>query len=248
VSQPPLGHPAFRTVQKLLSQFQLPVFPNKASSPCFTCAQAKGHQQPFYPSSSKICSPLHLIYSDVWGPSPTISMNGNRFYVSFIDDFSRYTWVFPIQAKSDVMPTFLQFQVMAERLFNSKIISVQFDWEGEYCNLHSFFQSKGIIHRISCPHTHQQQGCAERKHRHLIDTTLALLACHTSCYLINRMPTPLLNHKSPFEKLFNKTPDYTFLKVFGCACFLNLRPYNSHKFPPRSKECFPRVQPTSQRL
>jgi len=52
-------------------------------------------------------------------------MNGNRFYVSFIDDFSRYTWVFPIQAKSDVMPTFLQFQVMAERLFNSKIISIQ---------------------------------------------------------------------------------------------------------------------------
>jgi hypothetical protein len=169
--------------------------------------------------------------------------------VSFIDAYSRYTWVFPIQAKSDVMPTFLQFQAMAERLLNSKIISVQSDWGGAYCNLHTYFQTHGITHRISCPHTHQQQGCVERKHRHLIDTTLALLAkshlpqkfwdeaCLTSCYLINRLPTPLLQNKSPFEKLFNQIPNYKFLKVFGCACFPNLRPYNSHKFSPRSKEC-----------
>jgi hypothetical protein len=51
------------------------------------------------------------------------------------------------------------------------------------------------------------------------------------------LPTPLLQNKSHFEKLFNQIPDYKFLKVFGCACFPNLRPYNSHKFSPRSKEC-----------
>jgi len=192
-----LGHPAFRTVQHVLSQFNLPVSSNKASSPCSACAQAKGHQQPFSSSSASICSPLQLIYSDVWGPSPTLSINGSRFYVSFIDAFSRFTWVFPLQAKSDVMSVFLKFQVMVEWLLNTKIISVQSDWGGEYRNLHSYFQSQGITHRISCPHTHQQQGCAERKHRHLIDTTLALLvesslsqkfwedACLTSCYLIN---------------------------------------------------------------
>jgi hypothetical protein len=244
-----LGHLAFRTVHSVISQFQLPVHSNKASTPCKICPQAKGHQLPFSSSTSSICKPLELVYSDVWGPSPTLSINGNRFYVSFIDAYSRYTWVFPIQAKSDVMPTFLQFQAMAERLLNSKIISVQSDWGGEYHNLHSYFQTHGITHRISCPHTHQQQGCVERKHRHLIDTTLALLAeshlpkkfwdeaCLTSCYLINRLPTPLLQNKSPFEKLFNQIPDYKFLKVFGCACFPNLRPYNSHKFSPCSKEC-----------
>jgi hypothetical protein len=73
------------------------------------------------------------------------------------------------------MPTFLQFQIMVERLLNHKIISVQSDWGGEYRNLHQYFQYVGITHRLSCPHTHQQQGCVERKHRHLIDTTLALL-------------------------------------------------------------------------
>jgi len=244
-----LGHPAFRTVQRVLSQFKLPVISNKAQPFCSACAQAKGHQLPFYPTISKVCKPLQLIHSDVWGPSPTISINGNRYYVSFVDVFTRYTWVFPIQAKSDVMPTFLQFQIMVERLLNHKIISVQSDWGGEYRNLHQYFQSVGITHRLSCPHTHQQQGCVERKHRHLIDTTLALLtdshlpqkywdeACLTSCYLINRMPTPLLHHQSPFEKLFHTPPDYNFLKIFGCACYPNLRPYNSHKFSPRSKEC-----------
>jgi hypothetical protein len=150
-----LGHPAFRTVHRVLSQFQLLVLSNKAASSCIACPQAKGHQLPFVISNSRICKPLDLIYFDVWGPSPTLSFNGNRYYVSFIDAFSRYTWVFAIQSKSDVMSTFLQFQIMIERLLNSKIKSVQSDWGGEYRNLHTYFQSIGISHRISCPHTHQ---------------------------------------------------------------------------------------------
>jgi hypothetical protein len=91
---------------------------------------------------------------------------------------------------------------MIERLLNSKIKSVQTDWGGEYRRLNTYFQSIGIIHRLSCPHTYQQQGCVEKKHCHLIDTTLALIAesnfpktfwdeaCLTSCYLINRLPPP----------------------------------------------------------
>jgi hypothetical protein len=137
------------------------------------------------------------------------------------------------------MSIFLKFQVIVERLLNSKIKSVQIDWGGEYRNLHTYFKSIGIIHHISCPHMHQQQGWAERKHCHLIDTTLTLLAdshlpktfwdeaCLTFCYLINRLPTPLLKNQSPFQKLFKCTPDCTFLKIFGCACFPSLRLYNS---------------------
>jgi hypothetical protein len=54
--------------------------------------QAKGHQLPFSLSTTSICNPLELLYSDVWGPSPTLSLNGNRYYVSFIDAFSWFTW------------------------------------------------------------------------------------------------------------------------------------------------------------
>jgi hypothetical protein len=138
---------------------------------------------------------------------------------------------------------------MVERLFNTKIQQVQTDWGGEFRSLNTFFHKLGIIHRVSCPHTHQQQGCVEPKHRHIIDTTLALLAeshvpkyfwdeaCQTSCYLINRLPTPTLQNNSPFQKLFNRSPDYKFLKIFGYACFPNLRPYNKHKFDFRSQQC-----------
>jgi hypothetical protein len=77
------------------------------------------------------------------------------------------------------MPTFLQFQALAERLLNSEIISVQSDWGGEYRNLHSYFRSQGITHCISCPYTHQQ-GCVERKHRLLIDKNFSTLSRESS--------------------------------------------------------------------
>ena len=111
------------------------------------------------------------------------------------------------------------------------------------------FKQIGITHRISCPHTHQQNGCVERKHRHIIESALALLAhsslptsfwddaCLTACYLINRMPTPNLGHQSPFQKLFHQEPDYKFLKVFGCACYPHLRPYNNNKLQFCSLQC-----------
>ena len=100
---------------------------------------------------------------------------------------------------------------------------------------------------MSCPHTHQQNGAAERKHRHIVETGLTLLAHAsvpfrfwsdafvTACFLINRIPTRRLHMKSPLEVLLNETPDYSLLKVFGCACWPHLRPYNKHKLEYRSK-------------
>jgi histone deacetylase 1/2 len=62
-------------------------------------------------------------------------------------------------------------------------------------------------------------------------------AFFTACFLINRMPTRVLNMKTPVEQLFNESPDYTFLKVFGCACWPHTRPYNKRKLEFRSKKC-----------
>ena len=100
-----------------------------------------------------------------------------------------------------------------------------------------------------CPHAHQQNGAAERKHRHIVEVGLALLA-HASIplkywedafvaatYLINRTPSRVINYETPLERLFQQKPDYSSLRVFGCACWPNLRPYNTHKFQFRSKQC-----------
>ena len=120
---------------------------------------------------------------------------------------------------------------------------------GEYRNLNTFFNKLGISHRLSCPHTHQQNCAVERKHRHIVETGLTLLAhasvpfrfwsdaFATACFLINRLPTRVLNMKTPIELLLGETPDYTFFKVFGCACWPHLRPYNDRKLEFRSKKC-----------
>jgi histone deacetylase 1/2 len=99
----------------------------------------------------------------------------------------------------------------------------------------------GISHRVSCPHTSQQNGIAERKHHHIVETGLALLAHSslplpywdeaflTACYLHNRMPTLLLQTETPVHRLFSVQPNYDFLHTFGGTCWPSLRKYNAHK-------------------
>ena len=171
-----MGHPSYQTVRHLVSKFSLPTSSNKIPSICSACQQGKSHRLLFSSSQSISTHPFELIFSDVWGPSPIMSTNGNKYYVSFIDHFSKYTWLFPIPAKSSVMQIFCSFQKLVERQFNCKIKSIQTDWGGEYRSLHTYFANIGIRHRITCPHTSQQNGSVERKHRHIIETGLSLLS------------------------------------------------------------------------
>ncbi|BBH05152.1 transposable element gene [Prunus dulcis] len=111
-----------------------------------------------------------------------------------------------------------------------------------------FLHTHGIVQQLSCPHTPEQNGCVERKHRHLVETARTLLvessvphsywveAFTTAIYLINRLPISG-NTKSPWELVFRKSPDYSKLKVFGCSCYPWLKPYISSKLDGKSKRC-----------
>lgn len=121
-------------------------------------------------SSSK---PLELIYSDVWGPTIT-SSDEYRFYVIFIDHFTRYVWLYPFKHKSDVKDTFILFKNIIEKFFQLPIISVYSDNGGEYIALQSFFRANGISHFTS-HHTPEHNGLAERRHGHIVQTGRTLL-------------------------------------------------------------------------
>ena len=185
------------------------------------------------------------------GASTCTSHNGIRYYVSFIDDFFRFTWFFPLKHKYEVLPTFIHFKTTIENLLNHKLKIIRTDCRGEYTNtaFQNFCSTNALFHQFSCPRTHQQNGVAERKNRHIVDTALALISQSnlpltywpysfaTSVFLINRLPTETLHLQSPWEILFGTTPTYASFKTFGCSFYPLLRLYNKHKLDLRSKEC-----------
>jgi histone deacetylase 1/2 len=151
--------------------------------------------------------------------------------------------------KSEVKTHFLHFKSLVELQFNEKIKAIQTDEGKEYTVLTDYLRTNGIIHRMSCPHTHQQQGSAERKHRHVTEVGLTLLASSglphsfwadafvAGIFVTNRIPSSVLYYLSPFEKLFNKCSDYSIFRPFGCLCYPHLRPFNNHKMDFRSAKC-----------
>jgi hypothetical protein len=104
----------FAFVFNVLSRFNLPVSSNNQLLTCSACHMSKSKLLPFSLSSTRVNHPLELIYTDVWGLAPMFSTNGNKFYVYFLDAYSRYTWLFPISHKNDVCSIFLQFQKYVE--------------------------------------------------------------------------------------------------------------------------------------
>ena len=107
----------------------------------------------------------------------------------------------------------------------------------------------GIICCRSCLGTSQQNGHAERKHKHILETICALLisascpekfwgeAALTAVYTINRVSSSVIDNQTPYERLYNTPPNYQHLKVFGCACFVLLQPYKRSKLEPRARLC-----------
>ena len=93
-----LGHPSDRTLQYLVRHFSLPLSSKSVSSNlCPSCQCSKSHKLPFSESSLKSRGPLDLIYTDVWGPSPIDSMDNFKYYIIFVDHFTKYVWFYPLK-------------------------------------------------------------------------------------------------------------------------------------------------------
>lgn len=143
-----------------------------------------------------------------------MSQKGNHYYLFIVDDFTKFIWLFPIAIKNLVSSILQSFITFITKHFSTSIMSIQTDGGKEFKPLKTFFQQNGIVHRLTCPYSHQQNGSIETHHWRIIDMGLTFLkyaslllhfwdfSFETSAYLTNRLPTPILQNKSPFETLF----------------------------------------------
>lgn len=134
------------------------------------------HKLPFPSSKFVAHSPFELVHTNLWGPTPQDLINGLKYYVIFVDHFTSFTWLYLLVHKFEVYFKFLMFKAIVENQFSTTIKTLRSDGGGEYTAkaFKSYLASNGFVHQISCPYTPQQNGLIERKHRHLIETTITL--------------------------------------------------------------------------
>ncbi|CAN1266026.1 Retrovirus-related Pol polyprotein from transposon TNT 1-94 [Linum perenne] len=215
---------------------------------CRVCPLAKQQRLQFHCSSSQAVDTFDLIHVDIWGPYSTPTLNGDRYFLTIVDDRSRFTWVSLMKSKSDARKLLMDFCVMVKVQFHKLIKVVRSD-NGLEFNMPEFYSSKGIIHQTSCVYTSQQNGRVERKHQHVLAVTRALLiqsslpisfwgyAVLHSVHLINRLPTPVLQGKTPFDILMNTETTYQHLRVFGCLAYASTLVHNRTKLDHRANPC-----------
>ena len=170
-----LGHPSFNVLKVVFPS----LFKNVSIESLHgdICEFAK-HKRSSYPrSNTRTFVPFELIHSDIWGPSNISNISGFRWFVSFIDDCTRVTWIYLLKQKSDVSSIFPRFHNMIQTQFGVQIKRFRSDNAKDFFNqsLSTFFEKQGILHESSCVNTPQQKGVAERKNSHLLAVTRALL-------------------------------------------------------------------------
>lgn len=195
------------------------------------------------------------MHSDEWGPAPITNLSGYRWFVNFIDDCTRMTWLYLLRNKSDVLKTFQSFHTMVQNQFSTNIRIFRSDNGGEFVNknFQEYFERHAILHETTCPQTPQQNGIAEWKNRYLLEIARSLLisanvpshhwpdAVTTAVYLINRMPSRVLQFQTPLQELSSHVslPSILMLppRVFGCMAFVHLYTNQRTKLDPCM--CYP---------
>ncbi|RVW90198.1 Retrovirus-related Pol polyprotein from transposon TNT 1-94 [Vitis vinifera] len=181
---------------------------------------------------------------------------GSRWFVTFVNDHTRVTWVFLMKKKSEVREIFENFNNMVQTQFQAKIQVLRTDNAREYYHniLGSYLLENGIVHQSSCIDTPQQNGVAERKNRHLMEVARSLMiasnmpkqlwgeAILTATYLINRMPSRILQFKTLCQILLAAYPSARIIssipvKVFGCTAFVHIHKSQRSKLDPTTTKC-----------
>ena len=182
----------------------------------------KAHRVQFLRSKHKSRGILDYVHTDVWGPASTTFKGGSRYFVSFIDDHSRYAWVYFLKHKNEVFETFKKWKAMVENRTGKKLKTLTSDNGTEYTDsdFKEFCDQEGIARHWTVRSTPQQNGVAERLNRTLREKAVSMRSyaglgkewwaesIATACYIVNRSPHSTLDGDTPYRVWSGEHADY----------------------------------------
>lgn len=201
---------------------------------CEACPVAKQSKNTVHSNKHRAEIIGAVIHSDVCGKLPTESVGGSLYFVTFIDEASRYVTVQPIENNSDVKEIFIKYLAWFERKFGCRIKQIHSDGGGEYISLIPYLNNKGIESNITPAYTPELNGIAERMNRTLVESTRAILShANMSRYLWeeavvaaadvrNRMIAPHVKDKTPYQIIHGNKTRVDHLRVLGSKAWVHI--------------------------
>nr|KYP31898.1 Retrovirus-related Pol polyprotein from transposon TNT 1-94 [Cajanus cajan] len=218
---------------------------------CEDCVIGK-HARTSFPRNSEYQAKeqLGLVHTDLCGPITPESFSGKRFFVSFIDNFSRKTCVYFLKEKAEVFEIFKKFRALVEKETGKVIKAFQFDRGGEFTSamFARYYEEHGVRQFLTAPYSPQQNGVTERKNRTILDMVRSMFkskslpkkfwaeAVQCAVYVQNRCPHAKLGEKTPQEVWNGKKPSVSHLKVFGSVAYGQVPNQQRTKLEDQSKK------------
>ena len=241
-----LGHISRERLERMVKEGILVDLDFSDFDKCVDCIKGKFPAKTRAKGANRCDEILQLIHTDICGPITPATMGGFRYYISFIDDHSRFGWVELLQKKSESLDAFKAFKAAVELKTGKRIKCVRSDRGGEYYGRYTeagrnpgpfalFLKENGIEAQYTMPGTPQQNGIAERRNRTLMDMVRSMLAhsslpeflwgdaLKTAAYILNQVPSKSVP-KTPFELYTGRKPSLRHFHVWGCKA--EVRPYN----------------------
>nr|GEU69534.1 copia protein [Tanacetum cinerariifolium] len=214
---------------------------------CSACAMGKSTKKthkPKYEDTNQ--EKLYLLHMDLYGPMRVESVNGKKYILMIVDDFSRFTWVKFLRSK-DEASDFIKFLKMIQVRLKVPVRCIRTDNGTEFVNqtLRDYYKEVDISHETSVARSPQQNGVVERRNRTLIEAACTMLiyaqaplflwaeAVATACFT-KIDPSFAFDMERPYELLHNKLPDLSFFHVFGALCYPKNDSDNLAKLQPKA--------------
>jgi transposase InsO family protein len=187
----------------------------------------------------------------VCGPINPKSNGGNRYFITFTDDYSRKTWVYFLQEKSCVFEIFKKFKSLVENESGCLIQCLRTDRGGEFTStaFNEFCSEHGVKRQLTAAYTPQQNGVSERKNRTLLNMVRSMIvargvpktfwpeAVKWAAYVMNRCPTFAVKDMTPEEAWSGSKPSVHHFRVFGCLAHVHVPDVHRKKLDGKSIKC-----------